>query len=36
MLVVQPTAGGYVILEVNDRQVECLLKCGEECEKKCK
>ena len=35
MLVAQPTTDGYVILEVNDRQVECLLKCGAECEEKC-
>ena len=35
MLVAQPTTDGYMILEVDDRQVECLLKCGAECEKKC-
>ena len=35
LLVAQPTTGGYVVLEVNDRQVECLLKCGTECEGHC-
>ena len=35
LLVAQPTTDGYVILEVNDRQVECLLKCGSECEGHC-
>ena len=35
MLVAQPTTDGYVILEVSDRQVECLLKCGTECEGHC-
>ena len=35
-LVVQPNgANGYVLLEVNDRPVECLLKCQSECESYC-
>ena len=34
-LVAQPTADGYVILEVNDRQVECLLTCPSDCESHC-
>ena len=35
MLVVQPDPKSYVVLEVDDRQVECLLTCGKECEGHC-
>ena len=35
-LVVQPSgANGYVLVEVNDRPVECLLKCQNDCESHC-